>query len=270
MENQRPDPDDLTASARSGKAPNAAAGTSDRIVGRRTRAAQSGPAPCGKRGRRRRTREFHDDTAPSIEEPAKPDGTPTISATEVGGATDFDDHDAGEQAHRFKRWHAAMLGLATIVFVGAVAFAGATVHTYMTNKAAAAARLEVARTAVSAVTTLWTYTPDTVDSLADRSSLYLSGDFYAQYRKFMDAAAAPNKQAQVSDTTEVVGAGVESLNGADAVAIVFTNTTATSPLTKNVPSLKYVGYRLAMKREGGRWLVTKMSTVSFTDLTPQL
>ena len=51
---------------------------------------------------------------------------------------------------------------------------------------------------------------------------------------------------------------------------VFTNTTATSPLTKNIPSLKYVGYRLDMKHQGSRWLVTKMATISFTDLTPQL
>jgi Mce-associated membrane protein len=63
---------------------------------------------------------------------------------------------------------------------------------------------------------------------------------------------------------------VESLHASDAVAIVFTNTTATSPLTKNVPSLKYVGYRLAMRHDGSRWLVTNMSTVSFMDLTPQL
>ncbi len=63
---------------------------------------------------------------------------------------------------------------------------------------------------------------------------------------------------------------MQSLHGHDAVVVVFTNTTATSPLTHNIPSLKFVAYRLAMQREESRWLVTKMSTISFMDLTPTL
>jgi Mce-associated membrane protein len=168
------------------------------------------------------------------------------------------------------RWTTVLLGAATALFVASASYAGASLHTYLSDRTADATRTEVARTAAEAVTTLWTYTPETVDTLADRAEHYLSGDFNAQYRNFLEAAATPNKQAQMTDTTEVVGVGVESVNGADAVAIVFTNTTATSPLTKNVPSLKYVGYRLTMTRKDSRWLVTNMSTVSFTDLTPQI
>ena len=87
---------------------------------------------------------------------------------------------------------------------------------------------------------------------------------------FLEAAVEPNKQAQITDNTDVVGVAVESLNGTDAVAIVLTNTTATSPLTKNIPSLKFVGYRLAMKQRGSRWRVTKMATISFMDMTPKI
>ena len=70
--------------------------------------------------------------------------------------------------------------------------------------------------------------------------------------------------------TDVTGAAVESLEGPNAVAIVYTNTTSTSPLTKNVPALKYLSYRLIMKRDNGRWLVTRMTTITSLDLTPHL
>ena len=83
-----------------------------------------------------------------------------------------------------------------VLFVGSAAFAGATLQPYLTDRAAAATKLKVARTAASAITTLWTYTPENMDSLADRAATYLSGDFEAQYRKFVDAIVAPNKQAQ--------------------------------------------------------------------------
>ena len=128
----------------------------------------------------------------------------------------------------------------------------------------------MARAAANAITTLWTYTPDNMNTLADRAAAYLSGDFGAQYRKFVDGIVAPNKQAQITNNTEVTGAAVESLDDPNAVVIVFTNTTSTSPLTKNIPALKYLSYRLFMKRTNDRWLVTRMTTVTSLDVTPQL
>ncbi len=53
------------------------------------------------------------------------------------------------------------------------------------------------------------------------------------------------------------------------MVIIYTNTTSTSPLTKNVPSLKYLSYRLFMKRQKSRWLVTRMTTITSLDLTPK-
>lgn len=133
-----------------------------------------------------------------------------------------------------------------------------------------ATKLMVARTAANAITTLWTYTPENMDTLADRAANYLSGDFAAQYRRFVDQIAAANKQAKITNDTEVTGAAVESLSGRDAVAIVYTNTTTTSPVTKNIPALKYLSYRLFMKRYDARWLVTRMTTITSLDLTPQV
>lgn len=159
---------------------------------------------------------------------------------------------------------------AAVLFVGSAAFAGATVQQYLADRAMVATKLNIARTAANAITTLWSYTPENLDKLGDRAATYLSGDFEAQYRKFVDALVAPNKQAQVTNSTLVTGAAVESLEGPTAVAIVYTNTTSTSPVTKNIPSLRYLSYRLFMKRDHARWLVTRMTTITSLDLTPRL
>jgi len=159
--------------------------------------------------------------------------------------------------------------VAAALFVGSAGFAGATAHQYVTDRATVATKLRIARTAANAITTLWTYSPDNMDKLADRAEQYLSGDFEAEYRKYIDALIAPNKQAKVTNTTLVTGAAVESLKGTDATAIVYTNTTSTTPATKDLPSLKYLSYRLTMKRDHARWLVTRMTTITSLDLTPK-
>ena len=168
------------------------------------------------------------------------------------------------------KWAAIVAAVAAVLFVGSAAFAGAALQPYLTDRSTAATKLKVAQTAANAITTLWTYTPDNMDKLADRAAGYLSGDFEAQYRKFVDAIVAPNKQAKITNRTQVTGAAVESLDGSDAVVIVYTNTTSTSPLTKDIPALKYLSYRLFMKRTNGHWLVTRMTTVTSLDLTPHV
>lgn len=159
---------------------------------------------------------------------------------------------------------------AAALFVAAGAFAGATVQPYLAERATVDTKLDVARTAASAISTLWTYTPDNMEALPDRADVFLGGDFADEYRKYIDAIVAPNKQAQVTNTTQVMGAAVESLSADEATAIVYTNSVATSPVTKNIPSLRYLSYRLTMEREHAKWLITKMSTVTSFDLTPQL
>ena len=156
------------------------------------------------------------------------------------------------------------------LFVGAGAFAGAAVEPYLMERATVASKEQIARTAADAIATLWSYTPDDMDKLSERSARYLGGDFGVQYRRYVDAIAPTNKQAQVSSSTAVVAAAVESLRGSEATALVYTNTTSTSPNSNNIPSLKYLSYRLELQREGRDWRVTKMTTVTSLDLTPKL
>ncbi|WP_428342796.1 mammalian cell entry protein [Mycobacterium sp.] len=191
------------------------------------------------------------------------------------GAAEDAESEGDDTVVRFRvrkpatKWSVIAAAVAAVLFVGAGGFAGATVQPYLADRATVATKLKVARTAANAITTLWTYTPENIDKLADRASQYLSGDFQAAYRKYLDALVAPNKQAKITNTTQVVGAAVESLTPSDATAIVYTNTESTSPTTKDVPSLKYLSYRLVLQRDNARWLVTKMTTITSLDLTPK-
>ncbi|MGV7673119.1 mammalian cell entry protein [Mycobacterium persicum] len=267
MEDQQPAADDLTAATSAGET-----GAEAELDDQATRATESvGAAPGG------------DESAPAAEDQSEnADGD---SDSEKSG-TDTDTEAAGDGAGRNvgflkrltgkvkrpsgKRVAAVVAGLVASLFVGSAAFAGATLQPYLADRAVVAVKLNVARTAANAITTLWTYTPENMDKLADRAAVYLSGDFGAQYRKFVDSIVAPNKQAKVTNNTEVTGVAVESLDGPNAVAIVYTNTTTTSPLTKNIPAMKYLSYRLIMKRDHSRWFVTRMTTITSLDLTPRL
>ena len=162
------------------------------------------------------------------------------------------------------------LASAVALFVAAGAFAGAMVQPYLAERATVANKERIARTAADAITTLWSYTPDDMDTLSDRSAKYLGGDFGQQYRRYVDAIAPTNKQAKVTSATQVVAAAVESVRGSEATALVYTNTTSSSPQSNNIPSLKYLSYRLELQRDGRDWRVTKMSTVTSLDLTPKL
>jgi Mce-associated membrane protein len=160
--------------------------------------------------------------------------------------------------------------VAGILFVGATAFAGSTVQPYLADRATAQIKYDVAETAATAITTLWTYTPEDMDALPDRAGKFLSGDFAAEYRRYIDAIVETNKQAQVTNNTQVLGAAVESLAPTEASAIGYTNSVATSPVTKGIPSLRYLSYRLTMVLRNREWLITKMSAVTSLDLTPKL
>lgn len=168
-----------------------------------------------------------------------------------------------------KRLTYAAIGAAA-VFVAAGAFGGAMLQPYLADRALVATKLQVAQTSADAITTLWTYTPDNIESLPDRASRYLSNDFAAQYRQFIDSIVPTNKQAQVTNNTQVMGTAVETINRDEATAIVYTNTVSTSPVTKNVPSLRYMSYRLTLQRTDGDWRITQMPPLTQLDLSPQL
>jgi len=183
-----------------------------------------------------------------------------------------DPSEAGPPAPSWLRRNSRRVALLSSVglFVASGAFAGATAQAYLMDRAAVALKEKVARTASEAITTLWSYTPADMDKLSERSAKYLGGDFGQQYRRYVDAIAPENKQAEVTSSTQVVAVAVESLRGSEATAIVYTNTTSITPKSNNIPSLKYLSYRLELQQQDRDWRVTKMTTVTSLDLTPKL
>lgn len=159
---------------------------------------------------------------------------------------------------------------AATLFVAAGAFAGATVWPYLSDRALVDTKVQVAQTSADAITTLWTYTPENIETLPDRAQRFLSNDFADEYRKFIDSIVPTNKQAQITNNTQVVGTAVESIDANEATAIVYTNSVSTSPVTKNVPSLRYLSYRLTLVRSDGDWRITQMPALTQLDLSPQL
>ena len=210
-----------------------------------------------------------DETA--SDETASDETAPDENAPEETAPVE-DPSEAGPAAPSWLRRNSRRVALLSSVglFVAAGAFAGATAQAYLMDRAAVALKEKVARTASEAITTLWSYTPADMDKLSERSAKYLGGDFGQQYRRYVDAIAPENKQAEVTSSTQVVAVAVESLRGSEATAIVYTNTTSTTPKSNNIPSLKYLSYRLELQQQDRDWRVTKMTTVTSLDLTPKL
>ena len=241
MEDQPADPGDLTSEPEQPEQPEA-----PKPVGKSRRAAKTQEAGQESAGREETTEE----SSTAADEPAE--GTVLVP-------------------HRPAGRRLMIAGIAAaVLFVAAAAFGGAMLQPYLADRAEVDTKLKVARTAADAITTLWTYTPENMEQLPDRAEKYLGGDFAHEYRKYIDAIVAPNKQAQVTNTTQVMGTAVESLTPNEATAIVYTNSVATSPVTKNIPSLRYLSYRLTLQRQKSDWKITRMSTVTSLDLTPQL
>ena len=215
--------------------------------------------------------------AGDLSEEAPPEGAipeegPTDETASDETVSVEDPSEAGPAAPSWLRRNSRRVALLSSVglFVAAGAFAGATAQAYLMDRAAVALKEKVARTASEAITTLWSYTPADMDKLSERSAKYLGGDFGQQYRRYVDAIAPENKQAEVTSSTQVVAVAVESLRGSEATAIVYTNTTSTTPKSNNIPSLKYLSYRLELQQQDREWRVTKMTTVTSLDLTPKL
>lgn len=291
MEDQQPGSGDLTT-----EAPSTADRPRRRFFGRRSKPAVEEPsaevedtatpadepadapseapkAPMGKAARAAKTQ----SAQPEPEADESPDETP--ESAEEPAPENPEEQPAQEPVvmvpHRpASKGLIAAAAAASAVFIGASAFAGAMVQPYLAERALVATKLDIARTATDAISTLWSYTPDDMNTLADRASVFLSGDFADEYRRYIDAIVEPNKQAQVTNTTQVMGAAVESVSPpsvpTEATALVYTNSVATSPVTKNIPALRYLSYRLTMQRDGSDWRIIRMSTITSFDLTPQL
>jgi Mce-associated membrane protein len=198
--------------------------------------------------------------------PVAGDDAATSAENAEPAASEEADGEVKERKPVGKRLTVAVAAAAAI-FVAAGAFGGAMLEPYVADRAATSTKIEIAKTAKDAITTLFTYTPDDMEQLPDRAARYLGGDLKESYAKQVDLLAATNKQSQIHRNAEVVGAAVESFKGDDATAMVYANISYTSAQTKDIPRIFLVAYRLTMQRKGGDWLITNMPWITSKDLT---
>jgi serine/threonine protein kinase len=178
-------------------------------------------------------------------------------------------------SRRARRWRrkvnrrqAIALGVPALLCVAAVVFAAITGRLYLADQAVADAKRAIVRTATEAIKAMWTYSPEDMDGLPDRAAKYLYGDLRNQFSQFVKEITPANKQAKITNTTDVLASGIESFTGSDATAIVYTNMTSTSP--KNQPEVKYTSYRLIMQMHDSAWPIIRMTTITSSDSEPKL
>lgn len=200
----------------------------------------------------------------------EPEAVETEVSEPEAAEPDSADPEPKTGARSLSRLWAAALIAAAVLFIAGAGFAGASMRPYLVDRATVATKERVASAAAEALTTLWTYTPDDIDGMPARADRYLAGDLAEQFQGLMGSVVPESKQAQVSKTTVVVGTAVEALTDNEATVVVYTNTTNSSPLTKNIPQMVFCAYRVAMQRDGGDWLIEKMTTVMAKKLTPQV
>ena len=109
-----------------------------------------------------------------------------------------------------------------------------------------------------------------MDSLPDRSANYLGGDFAAEYRNYIDAIVAPNKQAQVTNNTQVLGTAVETLTPSEATGDRVHQLRCDQSGDEEHPVAALSVLPVDDGAPGREWLITRMATITSLDLTPQL
>jgi Mce-associated membrane protein len=248
VQSSAPEPESAPSSASAAEAESAEAESTD------VEDTDAKPAKRRRWFRARAAKPVADDDATTSAETAEPE--PSEEA----------DGEVKERKPVGRRLTVAVAAAAAI-FVAAGAFGGAMLEPYIADRAATSTKIEIAKTAKDAITTLFTYTPDDMEKLPDRAARYLGGDLKESYAKQVDLLAATNKQSQIHRSAEVVGAAVESFKGDDATAMVYANISYTSAQTKDIPRIFLVAYRLTMQRKGGEWLITNMPWITSKDLT---
>jgi Mce-associated membrane protein len=117
-------------------------------------------------------------------------------------------------------------------------------------------RDEVAQAAADASVALLTYTPDTVASDQYAAAERLTGDFRERYGRYTDAVVVPSARTdRITSTGTVTAAGVSTVDGDEAEALVFL-TQVTSSNASPDPVTAKVGARVDLRLVDGRWLVS--------------
>lgn len=182
---------------------------------------------------------------------AKPGVSPTPGEGEPGaGASRFGD----------PKWRlVAVLGAAAIVLAVFAGVAALEPGAEVSNTAYVdiGGTAEVTEAARSALSTLYTYSPDTIDAYPEQARKVLTENMRGEFDKTIDPTVAAVKQGGTSTTVQVTDVGVKVLDGDRAELI--TNVTVSAESNGVAQDSASGPLIVRMEKVGGVWLLSDIA-----------
>jgi Mce-associated membrane protein len=101
---------------------------------------------------------------------------------------------------------------------------------------------------------LLTYTPENVEASLTAAAALTTGSFKDWYSKFIHDQVIPSaQQKKITQTAEVLAAGVVSLTDQKAVLLVYVNKTTTE--ADQPPKRQATTIRVGMRKDSGDWRI---------------
>ncbi len=157
------------------------------------------------------------------------------------------------------RWVIGALGVALLgllVAIGVVVTQGESTDDGLTASHRAVA--EAARTEALAFLTV---DHTDMEPLIDAVLAGATGDFAKQYESQRDKLTSEAIRTEATSTGEVVALGVGELDTDSATVLIAANSTVTNSSTGDEGQVRYYRLRLALDREGDRWLTSNLEFV---------
>ncbi|MCA1006118.1 mammalian cell entry protein [Rhodococcus hoagii] len=182
---------------------------------------------------------------------AKPGVSPTPGEDEPG---------AGASRFGGPKWRlVAVLGAAAVVLAVFAVIAAFKPGAEVANTAYvdAGGTAEVTEAARSALNTLYTYSPDTIDAYPEQARKVLTENMRGEFDKTIDPTVAAVKQGGTSTTVQVTDVGVKVLDGDRAELI--TNVTVSAESNGVAQDSASGPLIVRMEKVGGVWLLSDIA-----------
>ena len=192
------------------------------------------------------------DTQPGPDDPA------TDAAVEVAEDDAHEDPGSRRPRSRLYGWLIAALAAVCVGLIVVGVLAGSAVwrgHNEDIDRAAAtdAARAEV--------TNILQIDPKTIDADVQRIIDGSTGAFKNDFTSRKDVFSSVVKEQNVTSTSEIRAAGVESSTDTQASVLVAATSTVTNSASTGQPEARDYRIRVQVQKEAGRWLAAQIDFV---------
>ncbi|GAA5044615.1 h domain protein [Nocardia callitridis] len=154
-----------------------------------------------------------------------------------------------------------LFGAVGLVAIAALVVGAINGYRYWNDRQSEDARTEAVAAAGHAVTDMFTYTPENVDTVLQQSAQNLTESFRDDYLKLVNQAIAPGaKEKQLTVQATVQAGGVIAADDASATVMLFLNQVTTS---KDSPQGNTTAsrVRVVLDKQDSHWLVDSVTPI---------